>query len=248
MLIESKSLPYSDQILIEKVIAGCQQFVENMESQWYGRRVRHPKISDRQLVQLSVLFPSLSENKTFRPAETKSRLSDVKDVNPVVVNRSLKTLVNVNYYQKSKVKGHSDIRGPNMVYFKTKEANDLEELVSRPEPRNIIYSKLLQSGVLERYHRICRYRELLMCKHVDFDNRSIAQKAKSTIESDKKEYTDNQKLLKNKSNREIFFVACNLARVDLQNKSIDNPTYTIFFIAGGISYAEIELSSVGNNP
>jgi hypothetical protein len=237
-----KSLPYSDQILIERVIAGCQQFVENMENQWYGRRVRHPKISDRQLVQLSVLFPSVSNS--FRPfPQVNSRLSDVKNVNPASVYRSLKTLVNVNYYQKSKGNKHSDITGSNILYSKTKEANELEELVSRPEPRNIIYSKLLQSGILERYHRICNYREMLMCKHVDFDKISVAQKARGNTEVDKKAYTDNQELLKSKSNREIFFVAGNLAMKDLQNKTLTDPTYTEFFIIGGLSYAEIELSS-----
>jgi hypothetical protein len=177
MLIKSKSetLPYSDQILIEQIIAGCEQFVENMEAQWYGRRVRHPKISDRQLVQLAALFPSISQSKStddgFRPfPEIRSRLSDVKSVDPAVVNRSLKTLVNVGYYQKSDSVEPSESSGPNVTYHKTKIRSELEELASRSEPRTIVYNKLLESGVLERYLRVCRYCDLLMNKHVDVES------------------------------------------------------------------------------
>jgi hypothetical protein len=37
-----------------------------------------------------------------------------------------------------------------------------------------------------------------------------------------------------------MFVAGELAKLDLQNKPLTDPIYTIFFIAGGISYGEIE--------
>ena len=101
-----------------------------------------PKSLTDSLAQLSILFSPDSNN--FRPVpEVNSRLSDVKNVAPAVVYRSLKTLVNINYYQKSKDKERSDKTGPNMIYSKTEQANDLKNWSSRAEPRNVIYSNFI---------------------------------------------------------------------------------------------------------
>jgi hypothetical protein len=47
--------------------------------------------------------------------------------------------------------------------------------------------------------------------------------------------------LKDKTDAEILFNADRFAKEDLQTRSFDDPTYTEFFVAGGISYGEIEL-------
>jgi hypothetical protein len=49
--------------------------------------------------------------------------------------------------------------------------------------------------------------------------------------------------LKDKTNREIHFNAERFAIEEIKSKPLDDPMYTQFFIAGGISYLEIEGSA-----
>lgn len=59
----------------------------------------------------------------------------------------------------------------------------------------------------------------------------------SEIEDYKKNYVENQRLLKQKSNKEIFLVASKLAVIELQERLWHmDILYTRFFIGGGISY------------
>jgi hypothetical protein len=46
---------------------------------------------------------------------------------------------------------------------------------------------------------------------------------------------------KNKTNRKILAIAQKLAEKDLQNRPLDDPRYTVFFVMGGKSYGEIEF-------
>lgn len=237
---------FYDEELINKVIVGCNRFVENMEKQWYGPRVKHRSPSERQLVQLSVLFPSLlKSNCDFRSGpEINSRLSGIGMINPAIINRSLKTLVNVGYLEKSHIKKHSEISGPNIIYTKTAERRRFEELISRSAPRTKIYNTLLRHGILERYLRVSKYCKLLINRDVNVEQALKAKSAKgneqpSNNESFRKDYVNNRELLKDKTNWQILQVARNLAKMDLENKSLDDYIYTVFFVSGGLSYREI---------
>lgn len=243
-------LPFSDQELIRRIIIGCGKFVSNMENQWYGRKVRYRKPSQRQLIQLSVLYPSLTEpytSKGFRSfPKVNSKLSELEKVDPALVNRSLKTLLNVNYYEKTILEKRSKFSGVNTIYHESDYVFAVKELLSSVIPRVIIYYKLLESNILLRYLTILKYTDLLMCKHIDFDRMLVARSARGLIDKQKdidkfKEgYTNLQKFLQDKTNREILFNAERFANEAIQSKPLDDPTYTTFFIAGGISYLEIE--------
>jgi hypothetical protein len=63
------------------------------------------------------------------------------------------------------------------------------------------------------------------------------------LESYKKNYSGNKKILKNKSNKQNFLVARKLAEKDLQSKDLRDPLYSKFFVYGAISYGEIECEN-----
>jgi hypothetical protein len=92
------------------------------------------------------------------------------------------------------------------------------------------------------------YDELLRRKHIDVEQELKMRKARGLIDQQKDIddfkviYARGQKFLKDKFNKEILFNSEVLAKQQLQKKSLDDPKYTDFFIAGGISYGEIENS------
>lgn len=241
---------YPEEKLIRQIILGCERFVCNMEDKRYSRKFKPRKISQRKRIQLSVLYPSLLEpytDKGFRPVpEVKKRLSEIETVFKPLVYPSLKTLVNVNYLQKRTLKEHSEFSSINTKYSESNYVNSLKKLVSKTIPRVIIYYKLLESNILSRYLTVLNYSELLMYKHIDVEQVINARRAKGLIDQQKdiedfrQEYTKGQKSLQNKTNREILFNAEILAKEQIQSKPLDDPTYTEFFIVGGISYGEIE--------
>lgn len=225
-----------------------------MESQWYGRRVKPRKPSQRQLVQLSLLYPSLadpSSGNNFRSyPEVKSKLAGIENekVDPPLVNRSLKTLVKVKYYQKEILDKHSEIPGRNATYLESGYLLALKELVAKSNPRCVIYDNLNASGILKRYLTILQYVDLLRRKHIDVQETLKVRGARGIVEQHadlelyRQDYVDDQIILKDKTNRQIVTVAERFAGQDLKNKSLNDSTYTKFFIAGGICYGEIELS------
>lgn len=218
-----------------------------MENQWYNKRLIPRKPSQRQLVLLSVLWPSLSKTvagDSFRSfPSVNSKLSNVEKVDPAVVNRGLKTLVKVGYYQKQiDGKRIEDLSGPNKLYSETDYLSILKKLVTSLVPRYIIYQELRESNILQRYLRLCRYVELIRCKYIDLVKmlkvkRAIGPAQESEIEDYEKNYFENQRFLKQKSNKEIFLVASKLAVKELQERLWHaDILYTRFFIGGGISY------------
>jgi hypothetical protein len=240
---------YAEEKLIRQIILGCENFVCNMEDKRYNRKFRPRKPSLRKLVQLSVLYPSLTDpynSNGFRSfPKVNSKLENEK-VDPSLVNRSLKTLVNVNYYEKTILDKRSKFSGVNTNYHESGYLFAVKELVSKPIPRAIIYYKLLESNILSRYLTILNYSELLMCKHIDFDRILLARKGRGLIDLQdnidkfKERYNEDQKSLQHKTNKEILFYAEILAKKQIQSKQLDDSVYTTFFIAGGISYGEIE--------
>ena len=166
-----------------------------------------------------------------------SKLSNVEKIDPAIVNHGLKTLVKVGYYQKQ-IDGSriEDLSGPNKLYSETDYVSILKKLVSRLVPRYIIYQKLRESTFLQRYLRLCRYVELIRCKYIDVVKMVKVKMAtgpaqESEIEDYKKNYVENQRLLKQKSNKEIFLVASKLAVMELQERSVAYGyiIYSIFY-------------------
>jgi len=223
-----------------------------MEDKRYERHFKSYKISRRQRIQLSVVYPSISKPYTkegFRSfPEVTSRLSEIETVGNPLVCKSLKSLMNVNYFQKRIVKERSEFSSTNTKYFESDYVNSLKGLVSKPIPRTIIYYKLLESNILLRYLTVLKYSELLQCRDIDVNEVINGIKAEglndldlqNEIDKFKKRYTEDQKFLQDKTNKEILYNAEIFAKEQIQNKLLDDPTYTKFFIAGGISYGEIE--------
>lgn len=91
------------------------------------------------------------------------------------------------------------------------------------------------------------YSELLICKQIDVEQVIKARRASGLIDRQKETdkfkegYAKNNKSLQDKI-IEILFYAEILAKKQIQSKPLDDPTYTKFFIFGGISYGEIENS------
>jgi hypothetical protein len=244
---------YPEEQLIRRIILGCQNFVFKMEDIRYERHFKSYKISQRQRIQLSVVYPSISKpytKKGFRPFPTvKDKLEGIEIIDKALVYNKLKKLINVNYLEKITY-SKSKFSPTNTKYFESDYLGSLKELVSRTIPRTIIYYKLLESNILIRYLTVLIYSELLMTKHIDVNEVIKGKKARGLRDLDlqddtdkfKKRYTESQKFLQDKTNREILFNAEILAKEQIQNKRLDDPTYTRFFIAGGISYGEIENS------
>lgn len=92
------------------------------------------------------------------------------------------------------------------------------------------------------------YSKLLICKQIDVEQVIKARRASGLIDRQKETdkfkegYAKNNKSLQHKTNKEILFYAEILAKKQIQSKPLDDPTYTKFFIFGGISYGEIENS------
>lgn len=91
------------------------------------------------------------------------------------------------------------------------------------------------------------YSELLICKQIDVEQVIKARRTSGLIDRQKETdkfkegYAKNNKSLQHKI-IEILFYAEILAKKQIQSKPLDDPTYTKFFIFGGISYGEIENS------
>lgn len=245
-------LSRSEEELIRRIILGCENFVYKMEDKRYNRKFKSRKISQRQRVQLSVLFPSLSEpytDKGFRSfPKVRSRLAEIENItlDKSVVCNSLKTLLNVGYLQKRTLKKHSELSSTNTQYHESDYVHALKDLVSKPIPRTIIYYRLLQSNILLRYLTILKYSELLMCKRIEVEDVIKAGKARGLINQEKyfdafkQKYAEDKKFLQNKTNKEILFNAKRFATEEIQSMESDDPTYKTVFVVGGISYLEIE--------
>lgn len=245
-------LDLGEEKLIRKIILRCERFVYNMEDQFLDRRFKPRKPSQRQRIQLSVLYPSLQEpfrNKGFRPFPTvKKRFEEIELVCKPLTYNSLKTLPNVGYLQKTTLKEHSkEFSSTNTVYYESDYLFALKELVSHVIPRSIIFYKLLESNILLRYVKILIYSKWLMCKHLDVNEVIKVRKERGIIDEGKEleafreGYANDKNFLKDKTNSKILFEAERFAVKEIQNKSLEDALYTRFFITGGISYGEIEL-------
>ena len=132
--------------------------------------------------------------------------------------------MNVGYFQKHASKMHSETHGPNTVYTDTDFVSALKKLVLRLKPRAIIYTNL-QHNILERYFRVTNYVGLIRNRHISVKDAVEVKKSyalspfsESEIDDYKKVYVEDQELLKQKSIKDIFLVACLRAKNDLNDK------------------------------
>lgn len=203
----------------------------------------------------TTLWPSLSLSETdnikdgFRPFPyVKSRLDSLGvgiTVDPPNVNRALKTHVNVGYFQKRASKMHSETHDPNTVYTDSDLVSALKKLVLRLKPRAVVYN------ILERYFRVTNYVGLIRNRDISVKDAVEVKKSyalnpisESEIEDYKDAYVEDQELLKQKSMKDIFSVACLRAKNDLNDKHKSwnsDITYTRFFIDGGLAYDQVQI-------
>lgn len=240
--------------MVKQVIVGCSKSVLLAEHRWYHKRLRPRGPTEKERALSSIFWPSLSLSSTFNDGFRPAELSHLglESVSPPVVNRGLKSSVNIGYHKKQEGKPRDDgLSGPNVVYVETDLLSTLKKLVSDLKYRAIIYTTLRLSHFLERRLRVCHYAELITCKHIGIKDalkrkRTFALLVSPILETDieeyEKNYVENQKLLKQKSNNEILLVACLRAKNSLHDKlwhsDID---YTRIFIEGGIAYSQIQI-------
>jgi hypothetical protein len=245
-------LSFVEEELIRRIIQGCDRFVCDLEAERYDRRWKPPKPSQSQLVGLSVLYPSVEIPYTsdgFRSfPQVNGRLSEVEKVDPSLVNRTLKSYVNVGYYRKDSGKKHSEIHGPNKKYYESDYLHSLKTLVSKRIPRTLIYCELLKTNILSRYFTLVYYSEILTRKYIDVEEMIKVKRARGIIYTEKQiealreAYHKDREFYKNKTNkRKILPIAQKLAEKDLQNRLLDDSRFTVFFVMGGNFYGEIEL-------
>lgn len=243
------------------MIIGCTKYVLLAECQWYRNRLRPRGPSQRSVALSTTLWPSLSLSETdnikdgFRPFPyVKSRLDSTGvgiTVDPPNVNRALKTHVNAGYFQKHDGKMHSETHGPNTVYTDSDFVSTLKKLVLRLKPRAIIYNTLGRHNIIERYFRVTNYVGLIRNRHIDVKDAVEVKKSyafspfsEREIDDYKKVYVEDQELLKQKSIKDIFRVACLRAKNDLNAKHKSwhlDVDYTRFFINGGIAYSQVQI-------
>lgn len=168
------------------------------------------------------------------------------------VNRALKCPVNIGYFQKQAGKPLNDgLSGRNIVYTETDFVIMLKKLVSKLKHRAVIYSTLRLSHILERYLRVCHYAELIRCRRIDVKEAvklkrtyALTPILESEIEEYEKVYIEDQEIIKQKNNNEIFLVACLRAKNDLNDKSWHSDVdYTRFFKNGGMAYSQIQIKA-----
>ena len=249
----------SDEETVKQVVIGCAKAVLLAESQWYRKRLRPRKPSQKQIDLALVLWPSLSSSDVIpgfrgfpyvRDRLAKVGLDQVLIDHPDV-NRALKCPVNIGYFQKQAGKPLNDGRsGRNIVYSETDFVIMLKKLVHKLKHRAVIYSTLRLSHILERYLRVCSYVGLIRCRQIDVKDALKIKRAyalKPILESEGDEfergYLEEQEILQQKSNKEIFAVACLKAKNDLHDKLWHSDIgYTRFFIEGGKAYSEVQIA------
>lgn len=107
---------------------------------------------------------------------------------------------------------------------------------------------------MERFLTICNYSLFLRYKYLDPEQlirvkKSIRAVEEKEIDAYRKEYLKNKSELKDSKIREIYLDSCNLAAVQLNELNWMAVEYTPFFIAGGISFLEVErLGLTGPKP
>lgn len=110
------TLELTDEEIVERILIGSVLLVRDQEDYWYNERLKPRKISEKYICRMPVFWPpiTMSESTTkhgFRgiPEIRKklSKSSPSENLSPtVILNRGLKMLLNVGYYEKVPGKTH----------------------------------------------------------------------------------------------------------------------------------------------
>ena len=136
---------------------------------------------------------------------------------------------------------NTSLSGPNSVYSTSKYLLILKNILSESGPRAIIYTQLLDSGIIERYFKVCEYSRLTGLKGTNVDDYIRALRIKRSLTETwfinfRTKYDQEQNLILEKNNSEIMAIVTDNAKKNIQKLSWQDSLYTGFFIQGGLSY------------
>jgi len=257
-----------------QIISGCERIVVDQENKLYKRSFRLNKTSNTDLC-LHSIYDNLSlldegDVDNFRQGDVKKWLPEDIRVPSRIIHRNLMRLLKNNYIQrkystKNKITKHpgrpeehmNQINASNVnrsytsySYSKSDYLLSLEKLVLEIVPRYIIYTRLRNSGYLERFLKICEYKKLLVIRSTE--PTEILRRLKSHTKSiglipesafKEAQYMKEQKtLLQLKGKKSLKMIASKKAKLLIQNLEWNDRIYTRFFQAGG--YINLISSSV----
>jgi len=254
---------------ISKIISGCKRIVIEQEKKLYDRHFRLSNFSETYLCLLSMKnHIDLDFNSTedgFRLRDVKNWLpDDLQNMSSRIIRRNSTMLLNSYYLRRDRLENrkaknmikkdqegrnknkfrHSyEDRGPKSFYTYSKSIYllSLERLVLGITPRAIIYTILKNSGILERFLKICEYKKLLeikrtemneMIKRVRTQTKTIGRIPESSFRTDK--YMQEQdNLMGINRKKQLILIASEKANSLVHELDWRDRIYTRFFIAGG---------------
>lgn len=257
---------------ISNIISGCESIVSDLEHRLYDRNFRLSHLSDTDLCLLSMKdhidtdFNNIGNG--FRLRDVKNWLPEpLKNINSRIIRRNSTMLLNSNYLRRDRLEKtknnrsiikkkprrtrlndiqlHAD-RGPKSfyTYSKSEYLLPLQRLALGFASRAIIYTILRNSGILERFLKICEYKKILEIKYTNRNEmlkrlRTQTETIGLIPESDFNvlKYTEERsKLLSIKRKKMLKSIASEKAKLLVQELDWSDRIYTRFFIAGGITF------------
>jgi hypothetical protein len=252
---------------ISKIISGCKTIVAEYENKLYDRNFRLTHFSSSYLSLLSlkdnidIRRNNDEDEDGFLARDVKNWLPEgLQNINSRIIRRNLTVLQNNNYLKRDRVEktkkgpGRPKKNDITQIYtsrdpksFYTYSASpylvSLERLVLGFVPRAIIYTILRQSGVLERFLKICEYKKLLEIKNTEMNEmikrlrtqtKTIGPIPESAFSEDK--YVEVQgKLMGINRKKMLMSIASEKAKLLVKELDWDDRIYTRFFVAGGFT-------------
>jgi hypothetical protein len=249
---------------ISRIISGCKTIVAEYESKLYDRNFRLCHFSSSYLSLLSMQdnIDTRGNNRDedrFHARDVKNWLPEgIQNINSRIIRRNLTIMQNKNYLKRDHIEMTKKAPGrpkndeitliyPNRgrkslyTYSKSEYLLFLEKLVLSIAPRAIIYTILKNSGILERFLKLCEYKKLLEIKNTEANKiierlrtqtKTIGYISESSFR--KSNYMQEQnKLVGIKLKKTLVSIASEKAKKLIQELDWSDRIYTRFFIAGG---------------
>jgi hypothetical protein len=165
------TLTYEEKIVIEMIIEGCTRLIcrtSEDDPLKYARARSH--YQTKPLVHTFVILhihDMIKENSNIRPSYIRKRLPEsFQNIQDADLSRILKSTLRTNMLSKTEEEvnrrrpGHpfnndnndNSMSNPTSFYGYSNYQKILEQVLSKPEARNKLYSYLLESGLLYMYH------------------------------------------------------------------------------------------------
>ena len=165
------TLTYEEKIVIEMIIEGCTRLIcrtsEDDPLKYASARSHY---QTKPLVHTFVILhihDMIKENSNIRPSYIRKRLPEsFQNIQDADLSRILKSTLLTNMLSKTEEEvnrrrpGHpfnndnndNSMSNPTSFYGYSNYQKILEQVLSKPEARNKLYSYLLESGLLYMYH------------------------------------------------------------------------------------------------